>query len=141
MERKRLRPGGTAKRRGYPAQILDSNLCTQFMRLIREGLPADGVCDYLGVGNRFFHAWYRNGETYVQGGNTPKELAPYGKFYREFRKACAAYRLDVLRRLHLGKKNWTCWMAILERRDRPNFSRFDQGGGDYQDFDPDESFL
>lgn len=142
LERKRLHDNPRrylAKHK--PLLKVSPEIVPRFMELIMRGLPPDGVCDYLGIPNSTFWEWLKKGENAVESKSVAEKDKHYADFYLAFRKASAEYRLGLLDRLHRGKKNWTCFMTILERRDRPNFSKYDQGGGDYQEFDPDEKFF
>lgn len=139
--KKPKKPRKRTRRCGRPVQ-LDEKLTEQFCNLIKRGLPTDGCCDYLGITADQFWKWIRKGEQYIESEGEEAELEMYGWFYHSIRKASAAYRLDILDKLHIeDDKYWACWMTILERRDRKTFSRYDQGGGDLEDYDPDERFL
>ena len=116
--------------------ILTDKLIAQFVKFIERGLPADGVCDYLGIANTTFWSWMRKGEKFILGAGEPKKFRLYGKFVKAFRRATAAYRLGLIEHLHRqGNINWTRPMAILERRDRGNFSRMEVAGGSDESFD------
>jgi hypothetical protein len=124
------------------SSTLTLELIEQFTRLIKKGLPADGVCDYLGISGSAYYNWLRKGEKFIEGNGEPKEWAMYGAFVTAFRKATAVYRMRRLASLH-EKSNglWVRDLAILERRDRRNFSRYEQAGGGDDSLQPDESFL
>lgn len=132
-------PGHQHRELAYPLTI---DIIRRFAHFVgRRGLPPDGACDYLGIPPHAFWSWIRRGEAYVHGDRTPKGDALYGKFYLTLKRSMARYRVSVLDRLHEGQKNWTCWMTILERRDRTNYHRNEPAGGDIEDYNPDERFL
>lgn len=140
--RERLKQQGKRDRPSRrEAPRLTPKLRKQFCTLIGRGLPMDGCCDYLSVSPSHFREWLRKGENYIHGNHEPKNHQKFGRFYLALRKAHAAYRLKILGKLHEGEKNWTCWMTVLERRDRTSFSRYDSGGTELDDYDPDERFL
>jgi len=136
---------------------LTQELIDQFSGLILRGLPIDGACDYLSISPAMFWYWMKMGERWLNSGEA--ELlgieeedfdklgeADYyetcGRFIKTMRKAMAEYRLETLDKLHADKTaNWTKSMTILERRDRKNFSRADQPGGNVEKWDADERFL
>lgn len=119
---------------------LTPSITRQFCRLIREGLPTDGVLDYLGVDSASFHMWKRRGQKYLDRGY-PAKWKKYAIFLRNFRRALAQWRLDRIRSMQTAGRFWTREMTLLERRDRRNFSRWEQPGGTEDDYDPDERFL
>lgn len=129
-------------RRGYTL-VLSQNLIRQFTILLGQGLPVDGACDYLGVSPSRYMEWRRRGEIYLDGEGSPREWAIYGEFVIETRRALAAYRLEQIRRLHNPKNDqWRQQLAVLERRDRPNFGKYEPVGETTPDeFDRDERFL
>ncbi len=136
MERKRLNTPGA------PSTILNDELIAQFCKLTKQGLPADGVCDYLCIASSTFWTWIRKGERYLMGNNDPPEDHIYGDFVRQYKRATAEYRLKIIKRLHNGNAGvWVRDMAILERRDKKSFSRDMQDGGDDSVLDVDEKFL
>lgn len=140
MERLRIREPEVRLRPGRKT-ILNDRLIKEFCDLVKKGLPADGVCDYLGINETTYWSWIRRGQKYLDGDGEPKEDAIYGKFVAEFRRATACYRLERIESLHRpGNDLWTREMAILERRDRKSFSKYDIAGGTDEDIDPDEKF-
>jgi hypothetical protein len=104
-------------------------------------MPLDGVCDYLGIEQSALSKWVRQG-TLVNGSN-PKNI--YSKLAKKVKRATAEYRLSLLDGLHGNEKkktrNWYRNLAILERRDRKNFGRYEPTGGTFESYDPDERFL
>lgn len=124
---------------------LNDRFVKGFCALIKRGLPVDGVCDYLGVASRVFWGWMKRGEIYLDGDGEPKQYAMCGKFILLLRKATAEYRLTLVDSLHSREAGrgqaWIRDMAILERRDRKNFSRETPAGGTMESFDPEEKFL
>lgn len=121
---------------------LTIELIQLFTQEVREGLPFDGVCDYLGIRTHTFWKWKRLGEAYLSGDGTPEEHSIFGLFVQEIRKAAAEYRKTRLQSLHTPRnKNWFRDIVILERRDRKSFSKHDPLGGTDEDVDFDERFL
>ena len=150
--RKRRRTGGKSKPkpevRAFNRTALTDVFVKRFCTLIEvHGLPPDGCCDYLGLSPTVFHSYINRGRDYLDDPEQcPDQWAEFAAFYQRLRKATARHRLKCLRNLHRnaignGKGAWTAWMTILERRDRANFSKYDQGGGDAQQYQPDERFL
>ena len=124
------------------AYVLNAVLTESFCEFVRKGLPADGVCDLLGISTGSFWEWMRKGEQYLRGDLKPDEHFVYGRFVQEFRRASADYRLRIIERLDRGGNGlWARDMTILERRDRRNFSRQTPQGGEDSQYDPDERFL
>jgi hypothetical protein len=121
--------------------ILSDKIIADFCKLIRQGLPADGVCDYLGINPATYYHWLAKGKLYEAGDEEPKEFAVYGKFVRAFRKATAAYRLKVTRGAHRDSNYWVRDVTILERRDRKTWGKNEPPGGSEEERDPDDSFL
>ena len=119
---------------------LTQELIVQVCDLLEQGMPMDGVCDFLGIAPQTFWTWLRKGTLYLQDPEIQPKYRLYGDFILNTRRSAAAYRLHLLNRLHTGS-NWSREMSILERRDRKNFSRFDPYGyGTYEQLDPDEKF-
>ena len=117
-------------------------LTRRFCKLIRKGLPIDGICDYLGINSSTFWNWKQKGQKYLDGGGEPKEDAIYGYFVLKTRKALAMFRLRRITSMQRRNNDlWTRDMAILERRDRLNFSKREPEGGIEEEADPDERFL
>jgi len=139
MRRKRI--NGKNGLQLNPKTILTEKLTEDFCKLIVEGLPPDGVCDYLGIDDSTFWMWRRRGEKFLAANGTPENHAVYAYFLQKFKRASAEYRLDRIQNLHESKKNWFRELSILERRDRKSFSRHDPAGGTLEDYDPDERFL
>jgi len=130
-----------AEEKSNRATVLNSRTIEKFADLTRRGLPADAVCDYLGISNYVFWTWQRKGQAYIEGGYEPKKHRIYGEFYQEWKRATAEYRLDLVERAHeKGNKEWVQPLAILERRDRKSFGRKDPIGGGESSYDPDERF-
>lgn len=125
-----------------PPSEFTPDLIKRFCRLIRKGLPADAVCDYLCIRAAVYYRWLERGERYLDGGGTPPEDAHYGEFARRFKRATARYRMEQLRELHTveGPGAWIRHMAILERRDRKNFGRNEPAGGTDENYQVDERF-
>ena len=114
-------------------------LIVQFCELIAAGLPLDGVCDYLGVSPQTFWTWIKRGNLYLQDSEIQPKYRIYGDFVLNTRRAAATYRLNVCKTLHTTT-SWSRALAILERRDRKNFGRFDFMGGQVEQLDLDEKF-
>lgn len=114
----------------------------KFCELIREGMPIDACCDYIGINAASFHNWRAKGQKYLDSHGDPKEDALYGYFVMKTRKALAVFRRRRIKSLHKPFNDlWTRDMAILERRDRSNFSRREPEGGSEEEVTPDERFL
>lgn len=129
---------------------LDDDTIEAFCDLVREGLPADGVCDYMGIPNVTYWTWIKHGVEYLEGGGGPAGHAIYGKFCLMFRKATAEHRLQLVReatsrrrtrKTDKNRNNWMRALAILERRDRKTFSRKEPLGGTNESYSPDDKFL
>lgn len=132
----------SAKPVDFYGQKLTTELIDRVAAFFLRGLPVDAVCDMLCLSNQQFFDWKRKGQMYLEAGCTPQKNALYGEFLIRMRQATAEYRLSLVDRMHnTASKMWVRDMAILERRDRANFSRFDQPGGTDDEFDPDERFL
>jgi hypothetical protein len=109
---------------------------------MRQGLPLDSVCDYLGIAQSTATTWRHRGERYLAGGSEPEEDAIYGEFVLQTRRALARYKLKLVRELHDDEnRNWVRPLAILERRDRDSFGRNEPAGGSEEDYDPNDEFL
>lgn len=137
MQRQRLY--AEVEEEGNSNARLDRKLITFFCDLTVRGLPADGICDYLGISPEYYYRWLRVGNQLLEEGNIKRIEAI---FVRRYRKALAIYRLDRVDRLHDPvNRNWYKELAILERRDRKTYGRKEQPGGSEDTFDPDERFL
>ena len=100
----------------------------------------DGVCDFLGIAPQTFWTWIRKGTLYLQDPEIQPRYKLYGDFMLNTRRSAAVYRLTITRKLH-NSSTWSRELAILERRDRKNFSRWDvMGGGGYETLSIDEKF-
>lgn len=122
--------------------ILNDKIIADFCKLIREGLPADAVCDYLGINQATYWNWMGKGRRYEDGNRQPNEHAIYGRFVRAFKHATARYRRRLGKMLHNRRnKQWYQPLAILERRDRRSFGRYEPAGGDDGVIDADEKYL
>lgn len=142
MERLRLKERRRGAKPGSNT-ILTPELIKKFCRKVRKGDTIDGTCDLLGVSQTAFSAWRDKGERYRLNDNQPREHKLYGKFVRALRKAMGQYRSRMVRKLHTaeGPGAWIQFMAILERRDRANFSREGPPGGGEEHFTVDEKYL
>lgn len=134
-----------ADRTGLPIPktntVLTMKLIRQFIKEVKRGLPADGVCDYLGIHSTTFWDWTTRGTKYLLGSNK-QEDALCAVFVQRFRKATAIYRKKLVRELHKPyNENWRQQLTILERRDRKTFGRTDPAGSTEAEYDPDERFL
>ena len=119
---------------------LTPEIIEQFCQLLEAGMPLDGACDYLGVAPQTFWTWIRKGNLFLQDPEIQPKFRIYGDFVLNTRRASAQYRLDVTRRLHTST-TWSRELAILERRDRKNFGRFDFSAGQgVEQLDPDDRF-
>lgn len=129
--------------RARTSSVISTALLRQFTSLIRRGLPFDSVCDFVGLDSATFWLWMKKGDRYLEGDDGDDEdLAPYGLFVRGVRKAFAEFKLQVIDQLM--KEKPTTWMrdiAILERRDRRNWSRLEIAGGSEDGINPDDRFL
>lgn len=120
---------------------LTEQTTAQFVELIKKGLPLDGCCDFLTISGEAFWNWMRKGTMYLAD-NEPSEYEPYGRFVAAIKKATAEYRIDRLESLHrAGNRNWFRDLAILERRDRRSFGRWEPQGGTDDTTDKDEKFI
>lgn len=116
---------------------LNEKLITEFCKLTVLGMPADLVCDYLGISSTDYYTWLRRGQK-----PTSPDDAGCVDFIRRYRRATAQYRQDQINKLHKAKGNgWIKHMAILERRDRKTFGRNEPAGGSDEEFAPDDKFL
>lgn len=118
---------------------LTPEIIGQFCELLEKGLPLDGACDYLGVAPQTFWTWIRKGNLYLQDPEIQPKYRIYADFVLNTRRSAAAYRLTRTERLHTTT-SWSRELAILERRDRKNFGRFDFTGGAIEQLDVDEKF-
>jgi hypothetical protein len=124
-----------------PRLTLNEELTKRFCRLIRRGLPPDSVCNLLGISGRTFWVWMQRGMQFIEGDREPKEWAIYGYFYFQYKKAHGVFMLRVHKDLSKDVRYWAKHMTILERRDRRNYGRYDQPGGDDTSMEPDERFI
>lgn len=121
---------------------LNRRIIKQFCDLIKMGRTVDSVCDFLGIPNNTFWSWMRRGEKYLNGNCEPEGHYLYGLLMFKLKKATAQYRFSMVDKLHnAGKGTWIKFMAILERRDRKNFSRLELPGGGEDSMDADERFM
>ena len=120
-----------------PNLLLTEELSERFCKLILDGLPLQYACDYLGISYGAVHKWRARGERALGGGAEEEEI--YATFILELRKAHAQYLYRRVKKLHRSKQ-WVRELAILERRDRSNFSRNEQDGGSFEEYDADERF-
>lgn len=124
------------------ASSLNKRLIAQFCALAQSGKPMDAICDYLGIQTSSFWRWMRRGEKFIRGNGEPKGHALCGQFVKDLKRATAIYRFRITDKLHTaGTKSWIKFMAILERRDRKNFSRNELPGGGEESLDADEKFV
>lgn len=127
-----------AKNRGPNRPTPD--LIKQVCNLIEEGLPISSVLDYLGISPQTFYTWYRKGKLYNEDPDLEPKHKIYGDFEIAIKRAHASYQLTLIRRLHKDEK-WSRALAILERRDKKNFSKFDPFAGEtLEQIDPDQKF-
>lgn len=102
----------------------------------------DAICDYLGIHGSTFWKWCRRGDKYLHGDGNPPGHRICGEFVMRLKKATAQYRFKIQVKLEgANKSTWIKYMAILERRDRKNFSRNELPGGGEEAFDSDEKFV
>lgn len=128
--------------KGATSSVLDKKTIKRFCKLIKKGLPFDAVCDYLGISQANYYNWKRKGDLYLAGNNQPAADAIYGYFVIKTKKALAKWRLDITEDMMIpGNRQWARNMTVLERRDRPSYSRQAPDGGDEEDYTPDERFL
>lgn len=121
---------------------LTPELIARFCKCVKRGLPLDGACDYLGVGNGSFWSWLARGTRFLDGDGTPPEDALFGTFVQRLRRASAAYRYRLVVRLHDGAPDlWRREMSILSRRDRKNFGKDTADTTPADAYDPAEQFL
>ena len=129
-----------AKSRG--PQRPTKELILQFVELIEQGVSLDVTCDYLGVAQQTCSQWIKKGRAY----NTYPESEPkyeiYGDFEAALKKAAATYNIRMVKRVHNAEKGWSRDLAILERRDRKNYSKYDVMGGQgpLESLDPDQKY-
>ena len=121
-------------------RVLNQRVIKSFCRLILRGLPPDAACDYLGISSGVFWRWIRRGEKFLNGDGQPPEDALFGEFVRRYKRAFAKYRLNRIAKLHKSSQ-WVRELAILERRDRRSFGRYEPPGGTSDQYNPDEKFL
>jgi len=141
MERIRIKDKRKSRHAQQP-NALNGKVIKAFCSLIKRGLPVDSACDIVGITTPSFWQWVRRGEEYINGGEQPKHFKIYGRFVVAYRKALAKYKLRLVDRLNdEGNSGWVRQLAILERRDRTHFSKFEPKTGDEEQFDPDERFL
>ena len=121
---------------------LTEDLIKDFAGYIKRGLPADGVCDLMGISNNAFWLWLKRGQAYLNSDQSDPSHELCGYFVVQFKKALAEYRLQLITDLDdAGEKIWKKYLEILERRDRKTFGKADPGGGADDEFDVDERFL
>jgi hypothetical protein len=140
MKRKRLSKKASKARKSVGRPLdLTKELINRFCGLAKDGLPLDGICDYLGVSPASFANWKRRGDAFLLNEGEPKEDEIFGLFIEKLKRALAEYRLKHV--TGLNERDWKRHLAILERRDRKTFGRYEPPGGGDEDFDPDERFL
>jgi hypothetical protein len=119
---------------------LDEKLIDQFCeQVIKWGMPAGLVCDYLSISGSAYYHWRNTGSKYLDGGHEPPEHALYGLFEQKIRWAFAVYTQGLLK--GLKGKDWWRNYKILERRDRPTWGFREPSGGDQDKHNPEESFM
>jgi hypothetical protein len=127
------------------AKLLTPKLIRQFYDLLKRGHTIDAVCDFLGVGPTNFWGWKVKGQAFLDTEDPSQRIAAheiYAHFVLETKKALAEYRFRVTRRAHDPfNRTRQVDLAILERRDRKNYSKQDPSGGLDENFDPDEKFI
>lgn len=118
----------------------DRQLAEQLYRELRRGVPLDVALDYLSFAPSKFWNWYRRGELYLKGVGAVATHQKYGTFVEMVKKSSAFYLRRRVR--DAGRNNdWRRHIAILERRDRKNWSKKAPPGGGLDAYDPDERFL
>jgi len=127
---------------------LNTTMIDRYCEKIRAGLPPDAVNDLLGIRCHSFWLWKQAGERFLDAFEEGREGDPAdalaGYFMACLAKALAEYREAQTNRLHslaIQDSGWIRWLAIMERRDRPTWGRYDPPGGTLDDVDPDERFL
>lgn len=120
-------------------------LIKQFSALVEDGLPFDVACDFLGISSQSFWSWIRKGKFFNQSPESEPKYKVYGDFEQAVKKSAAVYYHKLVNRLHDPKNlKWQRDLAILERRDRKNFAKYDllSGGASQQleELDPDSRY-
>lgn len=130
------------------ATRLSDDLTKRFCRLIRRGVSPTAACDYLGISTNSYWTWMQRGEKHIKDleDGSPDKPDSHdklcGEFVRRYRKAMAKHNIDRTDALHRrGNRQWYRELAILERRDRRTWGRYEPKGGSDEAFDPDDRFL
>jgi len=139
-ERVKLKRNKPVADRSAPVRHLSKEVSKEFCRLARKGIPASTIVDYLGIPASAFHEWLAKAKSF-DATNDPN-LAVYGQFVRNFKRACARYLIDRQALMETGDpKEYYREVVILERRDRKNWGKIEQAGGETEAYDPDEKFI
>jgi len=128
------KPGAAVTRRK-----LDKELIAAIVDLTLKGLPADTICDYLGIWQSTFYRWTTRGKQYIEANFTPAEDEIFGRLVVEIRRAFAGYKKRIITKMHKSRM-WPREMTILDRRDRRNFGRYEQVSSN-EDYSGDDKFL
>jgi hypothetical protein len=140
MERVRLED--PPKQRKTIQSRLNEELISDIASLVERGLPPESAGNYLRIPPPCYWNWLRKGEHYINNDLHPKKDKLCGELALAVKEAFAKYLKKTIDGL-AGKHNflWRREMAILERRDKRNWSIREQPGGSQEEYDPDERFL
>jgi hypothetical protein len=118
-------------------------IISQFTGFLREGVSLDIVCDFLGIQHRTCYEWIKKGKAYNAYPEGEPKYAIFGEFETALRKATAEYNIKMVRKVHTAEKGWSRDLAILERRDRRNYGKYDMigGSGPLEQLDPDQKYI
>lgn len=121
---------------------LDTRLIEQFCELAQRGVPATSVCDYLGIHYGAFREWLDKGERFLQmNGEADPTHADHASLVLSFKRASAKYCIDMVYLINSGAESWYRGIVVLERRDRKNWGKADQLGGEDDSLSSDDKFL
>jgi hypothetical protein len=130
--------------RVHAPKSLNADLIRRFCEYLKKGVPIDITCDLLSISVMIYSHWKKKGENWLNsdGSNRERGHEIYAYFVQEMRKAVGEYKTDRIIKAHtLMPGLWQRELAILERRDRKNFSKYENLGGEGDVYEPDERFL
>ena len=117
-----------------------------FIEYLEEGNPIDTTQDLVGIGTITYNKWIKRGEDYeekvLEGTHDPMDYTCY-KFMVKVRKAIAISKRRHVLRLNSNNPftDWRRSLAVLERRDKKNWSKEVININKEVVYDPDEAFL
>jgi len=145
--RKRPKNSEARSRRRFKSK-LTHKLIDEAVELIKEGLPLESVCAYLGITDHTLYDWKEKGEKYLievhteRGPEFPEDELE-AEFLLAVAKARASLELEIVKDLRDNQAlaRWVRNTTILERRFRRSWGRSESLRVETESISPDEAYL